>query len=165
LAVEFEDPGEAISRFLKHNVRVSKIHLSSALKVRPTIEARQALSAFADHIYFHQVIERAGDGTLRRYRDLNVALDAWPSGTKLDPAAEWRIHFHIPLHSKPTQIFDNTTDHLLAILDILREDPGLCSHLEMETYTWEVMPPELKNRDVVAQLVSEYEWTLSHLGQ
>ena len=165
LAVEFEDPGEAISRFLKHNVRVSKIHLSSALKVRPTIEARRALSAFADHIYFHQVIERAGDGTLRRYRDLNVALDAWPSGTKLDPAAEWRIHFHIPLHSKPTQIFDNTTDHLLAILDILREDPGLCSHLEMETYTWEVLPPELKSQSVVDQLAQEYQWTLAELGK
>jgi len=40
----------------------------------------------------------------------------------------------------------------------------LCSHFEMETYTWEVMPPEMKNRNVVDQLVSEYEWTLQHLA-
>jgi hypothetical protein len=45
----------------------------------------------------------------------------------------------------------------------LREDPGLCSHLEMETYTWEVLPAELKNREVTDQLVGEYEWTLEQL--
>ena len=64
---------------------------------------------------------------------------------------EWRIHFHIPLHCPPTAWFDNTTDHLLGVLDVLAAQPGLCSHLEMETYTWEVMPPELKSRSVVDQ--------------
>jgi hypothetical protein len=44
-------------------------------------------------------------------------------------------------------------------------DPKLCSHLEMETYTWEVLPPELKNRSVVTQLVAEYDWTLQHLRE
>jgi hypothetical protein len=34
----------------------------------------------------------------------------------------------------------------------------------METYTWEVMPVEMKNRSVVDQLVSEYEWTLAQLA-
>jgi len=46
------------------------------------------------------------------------------------------------------------------VIDILRDNPGLCSHLEMETYTWEVLPPELRSRDVVGQLVAEYDWTL-----
>jgi len=74
--------------------------------------------------------------------------------------SEWRIHFHIPLHSPPTEVFENTTDQLLQTLDFLQTNPDLCSHLEMETYTWEVLPPELKHRDVVEQLVAEYEWTL-----
>ena len=62
-------------------------------------------------------------------------------------------------------MFDNTSDHLLGVLDILAANPGLCSHLEMETYTWEVLPPELKDRDVVDQLATEYEWALARLKE
>ena len=54
---------------------------------------------------------------------------------------------------------------LLAVLDLLAENPDLCSHLEMETYTWEVLPPELKSRSVVEQLAAEYEWLLPQLAE
>jgi hypothetical protein len=50
-------------------------------------------------------------------------------------------------------------------MDLLKKNPALCSHLEMETYTWEVLPPELKNRDVVDQLAAEYDWTLKQLAE
>ena len=164
LAVEFEDPHEAIQRFQNHGIKISKLHFSSALKVRPTPEARQALVAFADDVYFHQVITRAEDGTVTRHRDLDVALSQ-PSTPNSQLSQEWRIHFHIPLHSRPTALFDNTSDHLLGAMDALKADPKLCSHLEMETYTWEVMPAEMKNRSVVDQLVSEYEWCLAKLAE
>ena len=162
LAVEFEDPQQAIQRLREHKIKISKVHLSSALKICPTPDARQALAAFADDVYFHQVIERRPDGAIHRYRDLDLAL---AQNSKLDTQnyPEWRIHFHIPLHSRPTPLFDNTSDHILGLLQVLKVHPDLCSHLEMETYTWEVMPSEMKNRDVVEQLVSEYEWTLRHL--
>ena len=163
LAVEYEEPQDVVRRFQQHGIRISKIHLSSALKVRPTAEVRGALRAFADDIYFHQVIARAPDGTIPRYRDLDIAL-AQTSVSEPHPGTEWRIHFHIPLHSRATALFDNTSDHILGLLDLLKSDPRLCSHFEMETYTWEVMPPEMKNRNVVDQLVSEYEWTLQHLA-
>jgi len=163
LAVEFEEPQDALALLQQHQIKISKVHLSSALKVRPTPDARQALKAFADDIYFHQVIERRPDGTLKRYRDLDAAL---VQNSKLPaPYPEWRIHFHIPLHSQPTELFDNTSDHIVGLLQILKTQPGLCSHLEMETYTWEVMPAEMKNRSVVEQLVSEYEWMLQRLGE
>ena len=163
LGVEFEDPREALARLRQHRVKISKIHLSSALKVRPTAEVRAALKSFADDVYFHQVIERAGDGSLQRYRDLDVAL-ASPLPTEEAHAKEWRIHFHVPLHSPPTALFDTTADHLLGVLDELRTDPSLCHHFEMETYTWEVMPGDMKKRNVVDQLVAEYEWTLRELA-
>ena len=73
---------------------------------------------------------------------------------------EWRIHFHIPLHSPATAWYESTSDHVTGVLDLLKKNPSLCSHLEMETYTWEVLPAALKNRSVVDQLVAEYEWTL-----
>ena len=164
LAVEFESPHEAIGRLRRAGIRVSKIHLSSALKVHPTPAARAALQAFADDIYFHQVIARSADGVLTRHRDLDVAL-AQPPAPSPHLLEEWRIHFHIPLHSRATPLFDHTAEHLLGVLDLLRADPRLCSHLEMETYTWEVLPAELKHRSVVDQLVAEYEWTLARLGE
>lgn len=174
LAVEFEEPAEAVGRLRRQGVRISKLHFSSALKVRPTDPVRAALKAFADDTYLHQVIARSADGALTRYRDLGDALAdrPWPAGggqspiaDSQSPAEEWRIHFHIPLHSRPTALFDTTADHLLGVMDLLKADPGLTSHIEMETYTWEVLPPELKNRDVVEQLVAEYEWTLAQLAQ
>jgi len=168
LAVEFEAPRDALRRLQDHGIRISKIHLSSALRVEPTPEVRVALESFADDIYFHQVIARGpgvvGNDALKRYRDLDVAL-AQAAKAPPDPGEEWRIHFHIPLHSPPTALYGNTQDHIAGVLAELRKDPGLCQHFEMETYTWEVMPPELKKRDVVEQLVAEYAWTLSQLRQ
>ena len=95
--------------------------------------------------------------------DLDVALR--PDNMKAPATTEWRIHFHIPLHSSRTQWFDNTSDHITGLFRLLQKNPALCSHLEMETYTWEVMPPELKGRTVVDQLVSEYDWTLQRLRE
>jgi hypothetical protein len=158
LAVEFENPAEALGRLRASGIKISKLHLSSALKLRPSAEALAAVAAFADDTYLHQVVARAADGQLTRYTDLDLAL-----ADSKRAADEWRIHFHIPLHSPPAAWFDNTTDHLLGALDLLQADPGLCSHLEMETYTWEVMPPGLKSRNVVEQLTMEYEWCLQQL--
>jgi sugar phosphate isomerase/epimerase len=157
-AVEFEDPAGSLARLRRHGIKISKLHLSSALKLRPAPESLAALAAFADDTWLHQVVSRAADGTLTRHKDLDAALAALKS-----PAGEWRVHFHIPLHSPPAAWFDNTTDHLLGVLDVLQADPHLCSHLEMETYTWEVLPPELKSRSVVGQLSAEYEWCLKAL--
>jgi hypothetical protein len=158
LAVEYEDPGEALAQLRHHQIKVSKLHLSSALKARPTTMAREALAGFADNVYLHQVVARGADGTLVRYRDLDDALRA------AAPAEEWRVHFHIPLHCPATEWFEPTTDHLLGVLDVLKADPGLCHHLEMETYTWEVMPAALKSLSVVDQLAAEYDWCLERLG-
>ena len=164
LAVEFENPHEALGRLQQHKIRVSKIHLSSALKVHPTAEAREALAAFTDDIYFHQVVERNSSGELHRYRDLENALAADPS-TQPHLPEEWRIHFHVPLHTQPGDHFETTSDHIEGTLDYVKQHPGLCSHFEMETYTWEVLPPELKRRSVVDQLVDEYGWTIRQLEQ
>jgi sugar phosphate isomerase/epimerase len=158
IAVEFEEPAAAIAELQKHNIRISKLHLSSALKVKDSPEAREALAAFAESTYLHQVVARGHDGKLTRHRDLPDALVTGESD-------EWRVHFHVPLHWEPTGVLQNTSDHLIGVLDILQSNTSLCSHLEMETYTWEVMPPELKSRDVVDQLASEYEWTLARLSE
>jgi hypothetical protein len=162
LAVEFEEPRGAISALRRQGIKISKLHLSSALKARPTPEARHALAQFADDIYLHQVIARTAAGQRLVYRDLNDALNS-PEAFANPEASEWRVHFHVPLHSPATEYYENTSDHVLGVLDLLQADPSFCSHLEMETYTWEVLPAAFKHRSVTAQLVSEYDWTLKHL--
>jgi hypothetical protein len=157
LAVEYEDPREALATLQRHGIKISKVHLSSALKARPTPEVRAALAAFAEDVYLHQVVARADGDGLTRFRDLDLALRS------AEAFEQWRIHFHIPLQCPATAWFDNTTDHLLGVLDVLAAQPDLCSHLEMETYTWEVLPAELKSRSVVDHLTAEYEWCLEQL--
>lgn len=169
LAVEFEEPAAALGRLRNHGIKISKLHLSSALKMRPSPEALAAAGNFTDEIYLHQVVARSAEGQFTRYTDLPDALAA----ARHDPQspfhraadAEWRVHFHIPLHSPPQPWFQSTSDHLLGALDFLQQDPRSCSHLEMETYTWEVLPAGLKGRDVVDQLVGEYAWTLERLAE
>ena len=149
---------------MQEGIRISKLHFSSAMKVRPTDEVVKGLQAYAEDIYFHQVIGRTGDGSLRRYRDLPYALRLAAEG-KTGDDREWRIHFHVPLHCPPTELFDTTADQLQRAIEFLGNDPAVCSHIEMETYTWEVLPDAMKQRDVVDQLVGEYDWTLAKLAE
>ena len=94
LAVEYESAKESLERFVDRGMRISKIHLSSALKVADFSPATLGrLEDFCDEVYLHQVVARSEAGTLERYEDLDVALEARESGA--DEAEEWRIHFHI----------------------------------------------------------------------
>ena len=160
LAIEYEDPRDAISRLRDAEIRLSKIHLSSALKLTPEPEAVRRLSAFHDEVYLHQVIVRAGDKITERFRDLPDAM-AWFEEQPEEVGEEWRVHFHVPIHAQPEQIFSDTRDHISGLLDLLGADPGWCRHFEMETYTWEVLPEEIRARTVVDQLTEEYAWCLS----
>ena len=163
-AVEFEEAHNALPALVNHGIKISKIHLSSALKVTPTPAAREELKKFSDDVYLHQVVERNETGQRKIYRDLPDALaDDFRFQVSGFRFPEWRIHFHVPLHAPAAPPFENTNDHLLGVLDLLQANPHLCSHLEMETYTWEVLPPELKSQSVVEQLAQEYDWTLAEL--
>jgi hypothetical protein len=164
-AIEFEEPQNALAAFQQAGIKISKLHLSSALKIRPTSAAREELKQFSDDVYLHQVVERDDSGNRKIYRDLPDALAFANRQSAIGnwQLPEWRIHFHVPLHAPAAPPFKNTNDHLLGVLDLLQANPGICSHLEMETYTWEVLPAELKSQTVVDQLAAEYAWTLAEL--
>ena len=162
-ALQYEAPDSSLSRLLESGVRVSKLHLSNALRVRPTPEVLKALVAFEDGVYFHQVIERQSDGTLVRYPDLDRALVAARNG-EVSGQAEWRVHFHIPLHAPEGVEWGTTADHLRGTMAFLGQHPDLCQHLEMETYTWEVLPDGWRDHSVEEMLAKEYRWTLEQLA-
>lgn len=164
LAIEFEEARKALDRITGAGIRLSKLHFSSALKLVPTPENVAKLRAFDEPVYFHQVIASYGaEEPLRRFKDLPDALQfaaVNPHGL----GEEWRVHFHIPIHAQPGDGFDSTRDHLVGAMDWLAANPTKCQHIEMETYTWEVLPVEMRSGDVVEQLVKEYAWTLGEMG-
>ena len=164
LAVEYEEPGAAIGALRDAGIRISKVHLSSALKLRPTSEAIARLTEFQEGVYFHQVLVAEGGKVSRRFKDLPDAL-AWYAGDPGAAGEEWRVHFHVPLHTSPEACFGDTRDHLSALLALYAADPGWCRHFEFETYTWEVLPSSLRSRDVVDQLVAEYDWCLGEFNR
>jgi len=161
-AIEFEEPEAALLRLQKHGIKLSKVHLSNALKLRPTPENLKQLAGFAEDVYLHQVIVRRDDGSLTRFKDLGAALSSSLARTATG-ADEWRVHFHIPLHCQPPGEFQSTADHVVGLMKTLESAPERCSHFEMETYTWAVLPEPLRTQNVCDQIVAEYRWTLPRL--
>jgi sugar phosphate isomerase/epimerase len=149
-AVEYEDPKKSLTALRAAGIRIGKLHLSSALRTTPSRESSALLQPFADHVYLHQVIARTARGDLRRFKDLPIAL------AENEPAAEWRIHFHVPLYAEVKRPLATTIDHVVGVLDWLATTPGSCSHLEMETYTWEVLPDHLRRTHLADQITREY---------
>jgi hypothetical protein len=145
-AVAYEEPEEALDALDAAGIRVGKAQLSAALTV--PAEAHQELQAFADPIYLHQVTERGSD---RSWPDLPEALADDGGG------AEWRVHFHVPIFVERYGELQSTQDHLERCIRRVRT-----SHLEIETYTWDVLPPELKASSVDS-IAREYEWVLDVL--
>ncbi len=160
-ALQFEEAGVALDALVAAGVRISKIHLSSALAFDPRDAAAvAAVRAFDEPVYFHQTLVRRDDGTLRRFPDLPEFLAAAGEPAALDRAAEARVHFHIPLDAEPAWPLGSTRRHALDTLKWRMAHPGACRHFEIETYTWAVLPPEMR-RPVDQQIASEFAWVLA----
>ena len=161
-AVEFEAPADSLAALRRAEVSVMKLQLSSALAVpRMDGDAAQLLRRFDDGVYLHQVVER-GPAGLTRYLDLPEALAAWHAGGA--PAREWRVHCHVPVfHDAPLGHFATTQPTLLDMLARQRSD-GISPHLEVETYTWDVLPPELRTGNLDAALARELTWVQDRLA-
>lgn len=158
-AVEYEDPKASIAALRHAGIRVAKLQLSSALRIAEVSpEAVNALAAFDEPVYLHQVIERRG-ARLRRYRDLPEAL---PEAARA-AGAEWRVHFHVPVFLEAVTDFGTTQAFLREILALQRRDP-IAPHLEVETYTWDVLPACYRNVSVSEAIARELRWVRDQLG-
>lgn len=161
MAVEFEDPRQALQRLRDAGIRICKVQISSALRVdRGDAAAMRALTPFAEGTYLHQVVERSGAG-LTRYVDLPEALAATAVPAAVH-SAEWRVHFHVPIFLAAMNAFDTTQADLAAVLEALKRDPA-CPYLEVETYTWDVLPAEYRTSDVCTAIARELTWVRTQL--
>ncbi|MFF2129370.1 metabolite traffic protein EboE [Streptomyces olivochromogenes] len=144
LATSFEDPHTALDTLTQARVPIVKSQLSAALHAEhPHLpEVRAALAAFDEPRFLHQTRTLTAAG-LRGTDDLGQAL----AGDALPDASPWRAHFHVPLHAAPTAPLTSTLPVLRAALTRLVGGPHpLTHHLEVETYTWQALPPELRPR-------------------
>ncbi|MDG9695030.1 metabolite traffic protein EboE [Streptomyces mutabilis] len=145
LATSFEEPETALPALTAAGVGVVKAQVSAALHAehpdRPG--TREALAAFAEPRFLHQTRTLTAAG-LRGTDDLAPAL----TGARLPAGSPWRSHFHVPLHAAPAPPLTSTLPVLRRALSVLvGGDRPLTRHLEVETYTWQVLPPDARPRD------------------
>ncbi len=161
LAVEFESPRQAVRLLTASGVSIAKVQISAGLRVTrvsPSIDTH--LAAFDDGTYLHQVVERIDDA-LHRYVDLP---DALASRRTSGSTREWRIHFHVPVFASEFGAVSSTraeVDEFLA----LHRSRCVSQHLEVETYTWNVLPAYLREPHLPSALARELEWVRSRLLQ
>lgn len=162
-AIEFETASETVKAYRSAGIRINKVQISAGLRVTAdpeNLDTRQALTRFDDGVYLHQVVVQHSTG-LRRYVDLPEALAA--SSAARRTAEEWRIHCHVPIFQEQLGPFTSTQDYLRDLFAIYRRTP-FTSHLEVETYTWHVLPEEYRGEDVVQSISRELQWAQTQLS-
>ncbi len=161
-AVEFEDITASLQSLVDNDIPVFKLQEAAAVRI-PTVtdESIAALKDYADSVYLTQTIERR-DGKLTRFLNLQDAFAAYEA----DPTGhrEWRIHFHVPVFLEELgEHFKTTRFAIEEALDFHKKNP-LSAQLEIETYTWDVLPDHLKTGDIVDYVVMELEWVMGYLA-
>lgn len=157
-AVGYENHQAVIDELQRRGIKVGKIQISSALKAAMPDDAekreavKKSLAVFNESTYLHQVVALQKDGNFKRYPDLPEALaDVDNTSVK-----EWRSHFHVPLFISGYGVLESTQPDIREVLSIHQRKP-FTAHLEVETYTWEVLPEQLK-LPIADSIVRELEW-------
>ncbi|MEU1345176.1 metabolite traffic protein EboE [Streptomyces sp. NPDC005827] len=159
LAVQFEDPAAALNRLSEAGIPVVKLQASCAVEAAdPTdVAAQAALRRLAEPRFLHQT-RTAHLGDVLGTDDLGEALDG---GLPAAPGP-WRTHFHAPLHADPEPPLRTTAAHLTDVLAGLLGGPAAhCDHIEVETYTWSVLPEP--PTDLPGGIAAELAWAGNRL--
>ena len=150
-AVEFEDATESVTRLEKAGIAIAKLQLTNAIEARGAA-ARARLARFAEDTYLHQCVVRHADGSLTRTLDLPEAL-----GQSLREDDVLRTHFHVPIFLERLGELSGTQGFLRALLALVRSR-AISEHLEVETYTWDVLPAEHRQPSMVDDIARELAW-------
>jgi hypothetical protein len=160
-AVEFEDITASLQALADNDIPVFKLQEAAAVRV-PAVDAAAVakLREWADTVYLTQTIERR-NGKLTRFLNLEDAFQAFetdPSGER-----EWRIHFHVPVFLEDLGDHFKTTRFAIEEALAFHRKNRLSAQLEIETYTWDVLPEHLKTGDIVDYVTQELEWVKGEL--
>jgi hypothetical protein len=158
-AVVYEDIAISLQKLVDAGIPIFKLQEAAAMRV-PNVTQKivDTLKRYAKTIYLTQTVEKK-DGKLNRFLNLEDAFVAWEK----DPGPrEWRTHFHVPVFLDDLGEFGTTR---FAIEDALKfhKTRPLSRQLEIETYTWDVLPDHLKTGDIVDYVSREIEWVRAQL--
>ncbi len=158
-AVEYENIGEALQMLVDAGIPIFKLQEAAAMRIpEVTQKIVDTLTRYADTIYLTQTVEKK-DGKLTRFLNLEDAFKAWRD----DPGPrEWRTHFHVPVFLDSLGEFGTTRFAIEEALKFHKANP-LSRQLEIETYTWDVLPEHLKTGDIVDYVSREIEWVRDQL--
>jgi len=159
VAVQFEELAGALERLQAAGVRLSKIQLSAAVDVPVKTENLEALSDFDEPVYLHQVRAQKRDGNIAGWNDLPEALPALRKANDYERA---RVHFHVPLFWTGSGGLGSTADALTPGFWNAARDSG-CEHFEIETYTFGVLPEQIRPERLPASIAREFAWVLERL--
>jgi len=159
-AVEFEDISQDLQKLVDAGIPIFKLQEAAALQVPEVTQGMvDSLRRYADTVYLTQTMEKK-NGEMTEFLNLEDAFEAWEN----DPGPrEWRTHFHVPVFLEELGDFRTTR---FAIEDALKfHKAAPCSdQLEIETYTWDVLPEHLKTGDIVDYVTRELEWVQEQLA-
>ncbi|WP_026967342.1 metabolite traffic protein EboE [Algoriphagus terrigena] len=164
-AIVYEEPASTFAKFAAAGIKIGKIQISAALKVLIPETANEKFSlgkkleAFAESTYLHQVVARRADGKLKSYADLPQALEILPKTKEL----EWRIHFHVPVFLEDYGSFSSTQETISIVLKEILSNPEVTQQLEVETYTWEVLPEDTR-LSLGESIARELSWVIGEMG-
>jgi sugar phosphate isomerase/epimerase len=164
-AVAFEDMKQSISDIERAGVRINKIHITCAIELEhpaTNLEGRRALARYVEPRYLHQTKARLADGRVLAVLDLDRALSADVAPEFLN-AERWRVHFHVPVDAERLGPLKTTRTDLRTALAAVKS-LSYAPHLEVETYTWEVLP-DRPAVDLVDGLTRELTATRALLGE
>jgi hypothetical protein len=159
-AVGFEDIPVSLQKLVDAGVPILKLQEVAAMHMpKVTDETIDALQRFAKTVYLSQTVEKK-NGKITKFLNLEDAFAAY----KADPGPrEWRTHFHVPVFLDDLGgAFGTTRFALEQALKMHKEKP-LSGQLEIETYTWDVLPDHLKTGDIVDYVCREIEWVRGQL--
>ena len=160
VALQYEDLADSLLAYQHAGILISKIQLSAALRAPGGPATTQALRTFAEPTYLHQVKARTKDGRRIAWTDLPKALEELDTHPDIE---ELRVHFHVPLFVAPKAPLESTAAALNGrFWSLVRA--GVCPHLEIETYTFDVLPPEVHPGDIIESVAAEYRWVLDKLS-
>jgi sugar phosphate isomerase/epimerase len=159
-AVEYEDIGASLRKLVDAGIPILKLQEAAALHVpEVTQESVDLLARYAETIYLTQTLERR-DGTITKYLNVQDAFAAWNADP--GPGREWRVHIHVPVFLDDLGAFRTTRFAIEDALRVHKKSP-LSRQLEIETYTWDMLPQDLKTGDIVEYVCRELEWVRDQL--
>jgi hypothetical protein len=158
-SVGFEDIPVSLQKLVDAGIPIFKLQEVAAMHIPQVTQAAvDALQQFAKTVYLSQTVQKR-DGKITKFLNLEDAFAAW----KTDPGPrEWRTHFHVPVFLEDLGAFRTTRFALEDALKFHKARP-LSRQLEIETYTWDVLPAHLKTGDIVEYVCREIEWVKGRL--